>query len=292
MVDRTNHHLFQPLLYQLATGILSSGEIAPPIRDVLRKQRNTRVLLGEVVGIDADRRSLAVHTLGTPVGDRLRQPDRCDRGGAVLLRPRRVRGRCTRPEDDRRCARDPCPHLRRVRACRAGARSGAARALDDVRRDRSRPDRRGDGGTDRRALAPRARAKLPLDRPPGRPRPAARWRQATARLLPRVAAAPDDEGPRATRGRDPSRDQSDRCRRERCRHQQRGAGAETDPGGHQDLGRRRAGFVARSHPRPGHRGRGGPRRTRSGARRLHRAGASRDLRGRRPDGAEPPAGGG
>ncbi|HTX07203.1 MAG TPA: NAD(P)/FAD-dependent oxidoreductase [Solirubrobacteraceae bacterium] len=64
-IDRTNHHLFQPLLYQLATGILSSGEIAPPIRDVLRKQRNAKVLLGDVVGIDADRRSLAVQTLGS-----------------------------------------------------------------------------------------------------------------------------------------------------------------------------------------------------------------------------------
>jgi len=65
VVDRTNHHLFQPLLYQLATGILSSGEIAPPIRDVLRRQRNTQVLLGDVTGIDADRRSLAVQTLGS-----------------------------------------------------------------------------------------------------------------------------------------------------------------------------------------------------------------------------------
>jgi NADH dehydrogenase len=65
VIDRTNHHLFQPLLYQLATGILSSGEIAPPIRDVLRGQRNVRVLLGEVVGIDADRRSLAVRTLAS-----------------------------------------------------------------------------------------------------------------------------------------------------------------------------------------------------------------------------------
>ncbi len=65
VVDRTNHHLFQPLLYQLATGILSSGEIAPPIRDVLRKQLNTRVLLGDVVGIDAERRSLGVRTLAS-----------------------------------------------------------------------------------------------------------------------------------------------------------------------------------------------------------------------------------
>jgi NADH dehydrogenase len=66
VIDRTNHHLFQPLLYQLATGILSEGEIAPPIRDVLRRQANTNVLLGEVVGVDADRRSLAVRTVGTP----------------------------------------------------------------------------------------------------------------------------------------------------------------------------------------------------------------------------------
>ncbi|HTU85783.1 MAG TPA: NAD(P)/FAD-dependent oxidoreductase [Solirubrobacteraceae bacterium] len=63
VIDRTNHHLFQPLLYQLSTGILSEGEIAPPIRDVLRRQRNTRVLLGDVVGIDAQRRSLSVRTV-------------------------------------------------------------------------------------------------------------------------------------------------------------------------------------------------------------------------------------
>jgi NADH dehydrogenase len=42
VVDRTNHHLFQALLYQVATGVLSEGDIAPPIRDVLRHHRNTR----------------------------------------------------------------------------------------------------------------------------------------------------------------------------------------------------------------------------------------------------------
>jgi NADH dehydrogenase len=64
VVDRTNHHLFQPLLYQMATGILAEGDIAPPIRDVLRRQRNTRVLLGEVVDIDARSRHVAVELLG------------------------------------------------------------------------------------------------------------------------------------------------------------------------------------------------------------------------------------
>jgi NADH:ubiquinone reductase (H+-translocating) len=66
MVDRTNHHLFQPLLYQVATGILSEGDIAPPTRDVLRKFANTRVLLGEVVHIDVDSHDVVLSTAGVP----------------------------------------------------------------------------------------------------------------------------------------------------------------------------------------------------------------------------------
>jgi NADH:ubiquinone reductase (H+-translocating) len=54
LIDRRNFHLFQPLLYQVATGSLSPGEIAAPIRSVLRKQKNTEVLLGEAVDIDPD----------------------------------------------------------------------------------------------------------------------------------------------------------------------------------------------------------------------------------------------
>src|SRR4030095_5077842 len=65
LIDRTNHHLFQPLLYQLATGILSEGDIAPPLREVLRDQRNANVVLGEVVAID-----LAVARLSIEVRDR------------------------------------------------------------------------------------------------------------------------------------------------------------------------------------------------------------------------------
>jgi len=64
VVDRTNHHLFQALLYQVATGVLSEGDIAPPIRDVLRHHRNTRVVLGNVVDIDVDGRELTLDTLG------------------------------------------------------------------------------------------------------------------------------------------------------------------------------------------------------------------------------------
>jgi NADH:ubiquinone reductase (H+-translocating) len=64
VVDRTNHHLFQALLYQVATGVLSEGDIAPPIRDVLRHQRNARVVLGEVVDVDVEDRELRIDTLG------------------------------------------------------------------------------------------------------------------------------------------------------------------------------------------------------------------------------------
>jgi NADH dehydrogenase len=64
VVDRTNHHLFQPLLYQVATGVLSSGDIAPPIRDVLRHHPNTRVMLGEVTDVDVEGRELTISTLG------------------------------------------------------------------------------------------------------------------------------------------------------------------------------------------------------------------------------------
>jgi NADH dehydrogenase len=65
LLDRTNHHLFQPLLYQVATGILSEGEIAPPTRDILRRQKNVRVLLGDVQEIDLDAKTVTSHVLGT-----------------------------------------------------------------------------------------------------------------------------------------------------------------------------------------------------------------------------------
>ncbi|HVK27043.1 MAG TPA: FAD-dependent oxidoreductase, partial [Nocardioides sp.] len=64
MIAKTTHHLFQPLLYQVATGILSEGEIAPPTREVLANQKNAQVLLGEVTGIDLENRQITSHVLG------------------------------------------------------------------------------------------------------------------------------------------------------------------------------------------------------------------------------------
>ena len=61
LVDRNNHHLFQPLLYQVATGILSEGQIAPPIRDILRRQRTTTVELATVDAIDLEARVVTAH---------------------------------------------------------------------------------------------------------------------------------------------------------------------------------------------------------------------------------------
>src|SRR5215212_192737 len=58
LIDRRNHHVFQPLLYQVATGALAPGEIAQPLRSIVRGNTNTTVLLGEALGIDAERREV------------------------------------------------------------------------------------------------------------------------------------------------------------------------------------------------------------------------------------------
>ena len=57
-MDRVNHHLFQPLLYQVATGVLSEGEIAPPLRGVLHRHRNIKVELADVTAFDLEGRSV------------------------------------------------------------------------------------------------------------------------------------------------------------------------------------------------------------------------------------------
>ncbi len=64
MIARTTHHLFQPLLYQVATGIISSGEIAPPTRIILRRQKNVQVLLGNVTHIDLAAKTVKSELLG------------------------------------------------------------------------------------------------------------------------------------------------------------------------------------------------------------------------------------
>jgi NADH dehydrogenase len=69
LIDRTNHHLFQPLLYQAATGVLSPGQIAPALRSLFRRRRSVRVLLGEVTRFDLENRvvhAIAQHEMALP----------------------------------------------------------------------------------------------------------------------------------------------------------------------------------------------------------------------------------
>jgi len=81
LIDRTNHHLFQPLLYQVATAVLAPGQIASPIREILRRQLNTTVILGEVTGVGRE----------SPV--RPRQLCRSGRGADSVRLPRSRDGR-------------------------------------------------------------------------------------------------------------------------------------------------------------------------------------------------------
>src|SRR5580658_8252036 len=60
LIDRTNHHLFQPLLYQVATSVLTPEQIGSPLREILRTQKNATVILGEVKGVDKDARRVIV----------------------------------------------------------------------------------------------------------------------------------------------------------------------------------------------------------------------------------------
>ncbi len=60
LIDRNNHHLFQPLLYQVATTVLTPSQIGTPIRSILRNQKNTTVIMGEVTGVDKDQKRIIV----------------------------------------------------------------------------------------------------------------------------------------------------------------------------------------------------------------------------------------
>ena len=88
VIAKTTHHLFQPLLYQVATGILSEGEIAPATREVLAKQRNASVVLGEVTDIDLEKRLVKHHLLGRETRHAVRLADRGGGCRPVLLRQR------------------------------------------------------------------------------------------------------------------------------------------------------------------------------------------------------------
>ena len=116
LIDPMSHHLFQPLLYQLASGLLSPAECASPIRASVKRCSNTTVLMAKATGLDVERREVVLDR-----GDRvrLRQPDRRLRGTDLLLRQRRVARGLLRPEDPQRRGRPAQPDLWGVRGGRA-----------------------------------------------------------------------------------------------------------------------------------------------------------------------------
>ena len=122
VIDRRNYHLFQPLLYQVATAGLSPAEIATPIRSILRDQQNTRVLLGRVGAIDKQARTVEVE--GRSV--RRQAFARCGPGRQAARRPCRTRDRGAGPAKNRAAAL-PLPQLRQSRHHRPQGRSGGFR---------------------------------------------------------------------------------------------------------------------------------------------------------------------
>ena len=206
LVDRRNFHLFQPLLYQVATGALSPGEIAQPLpidppapaehdRPARRGGRHRpdtpRVIL-------ADGGPIAYDTLIVATGAQL-----------LLLRPRRVGAARARAQVHRRRDRDPPPDPDRLRGGRARGRPRAAGGLDDVRRRRRRPDRRRAGRCDRRDRPRHAPARLPAIDPPERPHPPRRGARPdpadlsarSVALGPAPARAPRGDGANDDEGR-------------------------------------------------------------------------------------------
>ena len=156
LIARTTHHLFQPLLYQVATGIVSEGDIAPPTRVVLRRQRNVQVLLGDVTHIDLGREVRRIGFARPHLRNPLRQPDYRRRRGTVVLRQRPLRRVRAGHEIDRRRAGGARTDLERLRTGRTVARSGTTGQAADVHRHRRRPHRRRNGRADRGIGGPHA----------------------------------------------------------------------------------------------------------------------------------------
>ena len=239
VVDRTNHHLFQPLLYQVAAGILPPGLIAPALRSIIKKQANAHALLAEVMSIDLGKKEVRTEapdgrtlTLGydTLVVAAGATHSYFGRDEFAEFAPG------MKTIEDARYLRDRI--LLGVRARRALDGPGRAGRAADVRRDRGRPDRRGDRRADRGAGAHRAAARLPLDQHPrgadhpagGRAGGAAAVRQEAAGLHPPAAGEDGSGDPPQLPGRRHGR---------RLGHGEGSGRRGDDPLPHPDLGGRR-----------------------------------------------------
>ena len=169
LISGTSHHLFQPLLYQVATGVLSEGEVAPATREILKKQDNARVLLGQVTDIDLAARTVtSISPLGNTVtpydslivaagaGQSYFGNDQFAEfapGMKTIDDALELRGRIFGSFELAELCEDP----------------DEARGVADVRRGRGRADRSGDGRSDPRAGRPDAEGRLPAHRHRARP---------------------------------------------------------------------------------------------------------------------------
>ena len=170
LLDRRNHHLFQPLLYQVATAALNPSDIAYPIRAALAKQANARVLLAEARAIDVAARPVVLDD-GELHYDYLVVATGATHSYFGKDHWAEARARA---QVDRGRAGDPAPHLPRLRGGRARVRSRRAARVADVRGGRRRPDRRRARRRARRDRAAHARERLPVDRSDRGPRRAVR----------------------------------------------------------------------------------------------------------------------
>ena len=191
LIDRSNHHLFQPLLYQVATAALAAPDVSAPIRQLLSKQHNATVLMANVQRIDVERKRVLIDGRHLDY-DYLMVATGHD---ARLLRPRRwaehAPGLKTIGEalDIRRRI------LRAFEAAEMETSDEATPRLDDVRGHRRRSHRRRAGRGAGRDRGPHAGARLPALRSAQDPRGADRGGPARPLDLPRGALG---EGPRAS----------------------------------------------------------------------------------------------
>ncbi len=154
LIDRRNHHLFQPLLYQVATAVIAPGEIAEPIRAILRWDRNVRVLMGEVVGVDTkDARCGSATAPASPTTRWCWRP--APPTAISAIRNGSASRRASRPST---MPADPRPGAAGLRGGGARGRPGRAGPAVDLRGDRRRADR-GRDGRRHRGLAHHALSK-------------------------------------------------------------------------------------------------------------------------------------
>ena len=278
LIDRRNHHLFQPMLYQVATGALSPGEIAQPLRSIFRRQRNTRVLLGEAVDIDAERREVRLSD-GAPV----RYDTLVVATGAHHAYFGHDDWAAVAP--GLKTIDDAIEIRRRIliafEAAEREADPDAAAGVDDVRARGRRPDRGGAGGRPRRDRERHPAQRLPLDPPAGRPD---RPRRGDGSRPAHVPARPVGVGAPAAGAARRRRPDADAGRPHRGRPRPGEAPRRLrggDPRADRALGGGRARGVVRAQGGCRHGRRDRPQRPDPGAARPHDPRAPRDLRGGR-----------